>query len=38
MSNEARVNTFFGETVYYKDVGEERSVIPHPKGWKALKF
>jgi len=29
MSNEARVNTFFGETVYYKDIGEERSVIPH---------
>ena len=28
MSNEAIVNTFFGETVYYKDVGEERSVIP----------
>ena len=29
MEKEARVNTFFGETVYYKDVGEERSVIPH---------
>ena len=29
MEKEARINTFFGETVYYKDVGEERSVIPH---------
>ena len=29
MENEARVNTFFGETVYYRDIGEDKSVIPH---------
>ena len=29
MENEARVNTFFGDTVYHKDIGEDDTVIPH---------
>ena len=29
MEKEARVNTLFGETVYYKEIGEDKSVIPH---------
>lgn len=29
MRDEARVNTFFGDTVYHKDIGEDDTVIPH---------
>ena len=29
MEKEARVNTFFGETVFYKHIGEDKKIIPH---------
>ena len=31
MGKESRVNTFFGDTVYYTAIGEDRSVIPYIK-------